>query len=351
MLIIYAPNVNTGGGKVLLFSIIEAVIYGRHSVKLYADSRLDGQLTDYLERLCVSWIRPTFKSRLNAERALATSIVAEDYVLCLGNIPPLFSLKGKVFVFIQNRLILDSVAASKFNLLPRIKLRVLFAVLKLLSRYYELIVQTPSMKRLLYEKLKKDSRVLSFFPDIAKANMENDQPFKSHEYDFLYVASGEPHKNHQMLFDAWRILAEQNIYPTLCVCLNEKYSKKLLARAEKINARFGTKISNKPPGNQSKVIQLYRNSTAFIYPSLCESFGLPLLEAQSFGMPIIASELDYVRDVVVPVETFDPNSSVSIARSVRRFLSETRTEPEIRTIDSDAFMNQLFGILDVDIKD
>ena len=37
-------------------------------------------------------------------------------------------------------------------------------------------------------------------------------------------------------------------------------------------------------------------------------------------LPIPASELDYVRDVVNPVETFDAGSAVSIARAVRRFL-------------------------------
>ena len=39
-----------------------------------------------------------------------------------------------------------------------------------------------------------------------------------------------------------------------------------------------------------------------------ESFGLPLLEASSIDLPIIASESDYVRDVCEPAQTFDPNS-------------------------------------------
>ena len=36
---------------------------------------------------------------------------------------------------------------------------------------------------------------------------------------------------------------------------------------------------------------------------------------------IIAPELDYVRDLVNPAETFDPNSGLSISRAVKRFLS------------------------------
>lgn len=41
---------------------------------------------------------------------------------------------------------------------------------------------------------------------------------------------------------------------------------------------------------------------------------------ESAGLPIVAAELDYVRDVVTPMQTFDPTSPVSIARAVKRFL-------------------------------
>jgi glycosyltransferase involved in cell wall biosynthesis len=47
---------------------------------------------------------------------------------------------------------------------------------------------------------------------------------------------------------------------------------------------------------------------------------LPLLEAARARLPIVAAERDYVRDIVTPAETFDPESPVSIARAVRRFL-------------------------------
>jgi glycosyltransferase involved in cell wall biosynthesis len=60
-----------------------------------------------------------------------------------------------------------------------------------------------------------------------------------------------------------------------------------------------------------------------IYPSQLESFGLPLVEAVSLGLDVIASELDYVRDVVYPVQTFDPTSALSIARAVKRYCGLT----------------------------
>ena len=71
---------------------------------------------------------------------------------------------------------------------------------------------------------------------------------------------------------------------------------------------------------QSELHEIYEGCHALVYPSLRESFGLPLIESKSFGLDIIASELDYVRDVVQPNETFNPYSSVSIARAIARYL-------------------------------
>lgn len=65
---------------------------------------------------------------------------------------------------------------------------------------------------------------------------------------------------------------------------------------------------------------LYHQGDALIDASTLESFGLPLIEAKLAGLPVIAPELDYVRDVIVPDQTFDPGSPRSIARAVKRFL-------------------------------
>jgi glycosyltransferase involved in cell wall biosynthesis len=64
-----------------------------------------------------------------------------------------------------------------------------------------------------------------------------------------------------------------------------------------------------------------------------------LLEAASCGLPIVAAECDYVRDVVTPVETFDPESAVSIARAVRRFLGSP--EPAVPVLTANHFLARI----------
>ena len=70
---------------------------------------------------------------------------------------------------------------------------------------------------------------------------------------------------------------------------------------------------------------------ALIFPSKFESFGMPLIEAKKLNLKVIAPELDYVRDVIVPDFTFDVNSSISIARAIRRYLNINHNKNKIYT--------------------
>jgi glycosyltransferase involved in cell wall biosynthesis len=141
-----------------------------------------------------------------------------------------------------------------------------------------------------------------------------------HKYDFIYVASGELHKNHHTLIEAWKILSYESLFPTLALTINGKVFSGLTQHLDSMIKKFNLKIINLGMVNSSDITVILKSSTALIYPSKIESFGMPLIEAQILNIPVIASELDYVRDVIVPNETFDPNSPLSIARAVKRFL-------------------------------
>jgi glycosyltransferase involved in cell wall biosynthesis len=88
---------------------------------------------------------------------------------------------------------------------------------------------------------------------------------------------------------------------------------------------------------------LYSSVDALIYPSKFESFGLPLIEAEQSGLPILAPELDYVRDVVIPEQTFDSGSATSIARAVKRFMG--LKEPALPIQNAQGFMEHILASL------
>jgi glycosyltransferase involved in cell wall biosynthesis len=71
------------------------------------------------------------------------------------------------------------------------------------------------------------------------------------------------------------------------------------------------------------LIALYNLCTAFIFPSLREGFGLPVLEAMACGAPIIASNVSSIPEVVGLAEAlFDPESEADISGLLARTLTD-----------------------------
>lgn len=66
-------------------------------------------------------------------------------------------------------------------------------------------------------------------------------------------------------------------------------------------------------GSDHLLASLYKNAFCFIYPSLYEGFGIPLLEAMGLGCPVIASNTSSIPEVVDKAALFfDPNSKDSL---------------------------------------
>lgn len=291
-------------------------------------------------------IRPSVLQRFIAERWLAQSVASEDTVLCFGNLPPLFRLRGRTVVFVQNRYLIDDVQLHGFPL--RVRMRLVMERLwltKSMQNVDEFVVQTPTMKRLLVQKTggKIPVRILPFMAELRGYSRKMSQPvlLENSEFDFVYVASGEPHKNHRRLLEAWCLLADEGVFPSLCLTLDEARFATLCREIEEMRQQHGLKVKIAGELSHEDVLALYTNAGAAIYPSTFESFGLPLIEARQAGLPVLASELDYVRDVLDPEQTFDPESSVSIARAVKRFMG--KDEQTLPLLDATQFMDCVLG--------
>lgn len=344
-LFIHATNVHQGGGKSLLSALLDACP-GNLKVVAVLDSRMILP-SDIAENLEVLFTPPSIWQRLKAEWWLAQNVQPQDTVLCFGNLPPLFKLLGHVTVFVQNRYLVDRVALGNFPIKTRLRLgveRLWFSGRAVNAD--EFIVQTPSMKRVLLSSgcVVKQSVHVRPFASVSGSyqrtvNYKNAWQEEHKRYDFVYVASGDSHKNHQRLVEAWCLLAEQGLFPSLCLTVDEGVSAELCAWIEEQKLRYGLKLENVGFLRHDQVLQLYAQARALIYPSLFESFGLPLIEASQAGLPVLAAELDYVRDVLCPEQSFDPNSPVSIARAVKRYLG--MDEPPLQLLDAVTFIHRL----------
>ncbi len=323
--ILYGPNVHNGGGLVLLQDLLKV---NRISIQnAFLSLRAKDQLI-LPKGTQINYIKGLF-SRIKGEWSLKKLCTAKDITLCFHGVPPLFSIPGKVVVFAQNRLIFEKGSLCQYDFKTRLRLHLERFWIKLTHKSsIQYIVQTPSMASSLKQQLGADChlRIVPFMETKAEKI-----PSKSTRYDFIYIASGEPHKNHHTLIKAWEILGKQGLKPSLAITIDPHVFPNLIKILEKAKLSFHLNMTNLGVVPHEEVKSLYASSGALIFPSSLESLGLPLIEASQYGLPIIASEKDFVRDSVNPTETFDPSSPVSIARAVRRFMKKPEPSQKIQS--------------------
>lgn len=317
-IIIFSPNISIGGGASLLNEII-SISNNRNDIIFILDSRY--KFDDIkLNKNKFIYTKPHILNRFLINLNLKLITQNDDVILCFGNLPPLFKVRGCVFTYIQNRFIADDNLKLNFPLKTKLRLileRLLFKISYKNSKFF--IVQTRSMKEILLKRIKDKNIFL--FPFInSDFNKIVWFKYTTKDFDFIYPASGDFHKNHVNLIEAWILLSKVNIYPTLALTLNENISTKLIRYILNAITCYSLRISLIGNVHQKELINLYIRTGALIYPSLVESFGLPLLEAKKIGMPIIASDLNYVFDVVKPTLVFNPHDPNSIFRVIKNYL-------------------------------
>jgi len=336
-LLLHAPNVHTGGGFVLLKELLAAKsidwTWGNLDIRTSETFIQPSGMTCH-------FVKPLILSRLIAEFRLLITARPNDLVLCFHGMPPLFPVRGHVIVFQQNRNYLGLDCSSIFSGFTRLRVEFERLICRHLKRnVHEYIVQTPSMQSAVshWHGGNPRVRIIPFMQPVATQAFYD---ASTNVYDFIYIADGSPHKNHRNLLSAWTLLAKEGIYPSLGLTLSAADVSLQREVAEAV-VKYHLKIVNIGIQPHEAILTLYRRARALVFPSISESFGLPLVEATRMGLPIIASELDFIRDVCVPVQTFDPSSPVSIARAIKRFLNITNESIQIRSADE--FLTELLS--------
>lgn len=332
-LVLYAPNVHNGGGLLLLRALL-AVWSSASSLTIFLDSRARDQLLNSAGSK-VFWVDPSVSSRLAAEIRLSQQTGDDDTVFCFHGLPPLLLGKGRIVVFLQNRLYLGRINWSGYSLRTRLRLTFeRFVSRTFKRRVAEYIVQTPSMRRAVLQwygaSASAATPIVRVLPFVDALHNPPRLPEAVPAWDFVYVADGEAHKNHRILLEAWRLLAQDGLWPSLAMTLSPR-DKVLKLELEAVALQAKLRVQDLGQMPHQDVLDLYGAAKALIFPSTSESFGLPLIEAAHLGLPILAPELDYVRDVCVPAQTFDSTSPVSIARAVKRFLEVPEAPLRLRT--------------------
>ena len=109
----------------------------------------------------------------------------------------------------------------------------------------------------------------------------------------LYVGINKPHKNLPRLVRAY---AASRVARPLVIAgpIDPRYPEAARTAAE---LGLGDRVRFLGLVDEDTLATLYQRAHLFLFPSLAEGFGLPVLEAMAAGVPVIASDIPAIREV------------------------------------------------------
>jgi glycosyltransferase involved in cell wall biosynthesis len=151
--------------------------------------------------------------------------------------------------------------------------------------------------------------------ELAKLGIETKRPY------LLAVGNLQPRKNLVRLLEAFQELVGSRGHDVDLIIVGPRRFRAddiVAAGAEMADrVRFTGYVTDR------QLAAFYKCSTAFVFPSLYEGFGLPALEAMSHGVPVVCSNAGSLPEVTGDAALkFDPKSVETIIDSVDKVLSD-----------------------------
>ncbi len=133
-------------------------------------------------------------------------------------------------------------------------------------------------------------KIQVIYPGVYAAQMSlRGAERRSNPY-ILFVGTVEPRKNIQGLIKAFNWLKKEHGMPYKLIIAGMKgwMYEDIFKEYEKSD--FKKDIIFKGYVNDLELAELYKNAAVFVYPSFYEGFGFPILEAFSYGVPVVTSK-------------------------------------------------------------
>ncbi len=127
--------------------------------------------------------------------------------------------------------------------------------------------------------------------DIYRYKRVTERPF------LLYIGTRVHYKNYDLFiktYAQWAYVKEVDVVfvgPELSI--EEQHVLDVLGIAGRVHVLKGV--------DDERLCVLYNQALAFIYPSIYEGFGVPLLEAMACGCPVVASDIPSTREIAADV--------------------------------------------------
>ena len=262
------------------------------------------------------------------------------YISFLEKEIPLLGFKPKVILWICDLipLLLKSAFRNIFHRYYYLSLLHLAA-----RKSTQIVTISENSKRDLQELLHVDGtkvQTIRLGVDIRPCNRDRSQRILE-QYEIppkyiLAVGSTEPRKNNATLIKAFNQVASKYPYLHLVIAgrrwRNQAFDDALLS----------DRVIQTGYVSDDEMLHLYANAYMFVFPSLYEGFGLPILEAMAQGTPVIVSRTSSLPEVAGSAALYiDPHDAADIAQTIVRVLENPQLRQEL--VDSGKLRATMFN--------
>ncbi len=184
--------------------------------------------------------------------------------------------------------------------------------------------------------------LIHYYPKIANktqvihesACLHGNKSIKDRQNYGLFVANVSPNKGVECLINAMDILKKDNINcPIYHIGRDsssyfEHFSHLLNVETKPIKLGY---LSDQ------ELIERYSEAKFLVFPSLYEGFGLPILEAQQYGLPVLASNIKVLNEVAGDGALyFEKKDATQLANYIKKLISD---DSLFNTLSSSAINN------------
>lgn len=126
---------------------------------------------------------------------------------------------------------------------------------------------------------------------LAEVGLGDGQPY------LLFVGNPKPHKNLDRVVQAYSRALRLHDFPHSLVCVGDREGMefKIRQRAEQLG--IGDRIVLLGHVDQDALPAIYQGAALFLYPTLYEGFGLPVVEAMASNVPVITSNTSALKEI------------------------------------------------------
>ncbi len=137
----------------------------------------------------------------------------------------------------------------------------------------------------------------------------------------LYPSTTHPHKNHDRFLRVFaRLRAEQPSLRLVLTGVPGFAGERMRRLIRELRLEDAVEFRGWLP--REELLDLYRRASAFVYPSLFEGFGMPVLEALAAGLPVACSAIEPLRTLASGCALlFDPCSEEEMLAALRALLA------------------------------